>query len=133
MNRQLATAYGLTGLSIAVSLIAIVASTTPLLDSAPAPAPMVAPISVSALPSAAAPVAAPLPAAELPPEVVYVDEPAPAGHRGDDDDAWEHDDDDAWEREDDDHERHEAHERDEHRRGDDDGRRALAYRDHDDD
>ncbi|PKN57432.1 MAG: hypothetical protein CVU56_10550 [Deltaproteobacteria bacterium HGW-Deltaproteobacteria-14] len=92
MNRQIALAYAIAGLAVAVALIVIVGTTGGLFGgSDPAPE-VIAEAAPGALTAPLAP-SQPLPLPASPdgaaPEIVYVDAPAAGGRRGDDDDDHE--------------------------------------------
>jgi hypothetical protein len=89
MNRQIAFAYGIAGLAVAVAFIAVIGSTSGLFDRAAPDSASVSPTVLAALPPASAGQAAPLPLAgpatspSAPAEeIVYVDAPARAGRHG---------------------------------------------------
>lgn len=134
MTRQIALAYAVAGLSIAIALVALTSSTIGLLSTPDAAFVEARPDESVVLASAGASSFA-IPAQESeasstnePVEYVYVDEPARGreGHEG-----REHEEDEGWEREgrEGSHERHEGREGREEREGHA-GREGRSYRDH---
>lgn len=115
MNKQIALAYGIAGLAVAIATIAVIATSTGLFtDQSPtAPALTSSPVvDAVAPPEPALPAVAPTESVQPEPvEYVYVDAP----RRGHDDERWEREDDD-----DDEHEHGRDSERRESRERDDD-------------
>jgi len=106
MNRQIALAYGVAGLAVAIAFVTVVATTVGFSDAAAPPESAAASPIASVDPAALAD----FPSQRNAAEVVYVDEmgnpvdervaQASGRARGDDDDRWEHEEDE------DDHDEH---------------------------